>query len=492
MSAPLADRYDLGERIGSGGFGEVRVALDRTTGQRVAVKLLADTTRESAARFAREARLIRQLAHPNTVRMLDFGQAATGPFMVLELLRGETLSMRLKRGPLQPELVMHVMLSLLGSLSEAHAHGIVHRDVKPANIFLCEAPPGQVPVVKVLDFGIAKDPHSAGATIEFAAVRASLAGARAPTVAGPGLTQADVMLGTPRYMAPEQITGAPIGPPADVYAAGLLFAELLTGWPVFAGLSEVSTMLAKGAGAQVPLAPAVTLSPFGELIVRATQLDPARRFRTAAEMLSAVSAVTAAPSPTPYWKLTVGVLVAATLLSAIAVGVALGRSEKTGGDDESETEETEETSKPKAKRKDAAAGASATATATGPKRRGSRERLGPRTVWHNEVLEFDEAGLPERLRKAGFELEKLDEHSVTAKRGNATCLATRVAGAGREICLSVHSRQSQNADVSWLLYCYENGFHLLHCYDGRGKAGAMMPTWARAYGFDPDDNPSPR
>ena len=90
------------------------------------------------------------------------------------------------------------------------------------------------------------------------------------------------------------------------------------------------------------------------------------------------------------------------------------------------------------------------------------------------------------------ELEKLDEHSVTAKRGNATCLATRVAGAGREICLSVHSRQSQNADVSGLLYCYENGFHLLHCYDGRGKAGAMMPTWARAYGMDPDEETSPR
>jgi serine/threonine-protein kinase len=110
-----------------------------------------------------------QLSHPNTTRILDIGETESGtPFLVLELLRGETLEARLTRGPLPLTLALHVIHGLLGSLAEAHTRGIIHRDVKPANVFLVEQL--GLPLVKVMDFGIAKDPLSANATSEFSVV----------------------------------------------------------------------------------------------------------------------------------------------------------------------------------------------------------------------------------------------------------------------------------------------------------------------------------
>lgn len=487
MSGLLAGRYDLGERIGSGGFGEVHVAVDRATGQAVAVKLLADTTREAAARFAREARLILQLAHPNTVRALDFGQTDTGPFLVLELLRGETLAARLRRGPLEPLLVTHVMRGLLGSLSEAHALGIVHRDVKPANVFLCEAPPGHLPLVKVLDFGIAKDPHSAGATIELKAARAALSGSTAPMAIGPGLTEANVLLGTPRYMAPEQITGAALGPPADVYAAGLIFAELLTGRSVFAGLSEITMMLTKGAGAEVPLPDAVKRSPYGALIQHATQVDPARRFANASEMVGALALANPAISAAPrFWRWVAAGVAVAGLVSGLAYAAFVNRAGTKDDRPSSRQDRKEEKEKSKREPKERKTTAEPSTPGLLPSPSsapGNRERLGPRTVLYSGPVEIDEGGLVERLRKARFEVLEIDSLLVNTKRDGVLCIAMRSPAHGRQECLRVHKLQSSS---TFLLVCHERGLHLLNCSDGRKEQPIALREFARAYGLDPD------
>ncbi|MEZ4399745.1 MAG: serine/threonine-protein kinase [Kofleriaceae bacterium] len=213
----IADTYTIEGLIGRGGMGAVFVASHaRLPGKKVAIKVLhpdvADA--ESLARFRREAEIASRLGHPNIVEVHDWNQLPDGtPYLVLELLTGESLADRLRRGPMAIAEAAPLVRQVGAALAAAHREGIVHRDLKPANIFLVPQEDGP-PKAKVLDFGISKIRGSA--TVN---------------------TQDTQMLGTPQYMAPEQATGrhAEVDGRTDVFALGAVLFEMLTGQGAFAG-----------------------------------------------------------------------------------------------------------------------------------------------------------------------------------------------------------------------------------------------------------------
>ncbi|HEY6099334.1 MAG TPA: serine/threonine-protein kinase, partial [Anaeromyxobacter sp.] len=195
--AVVAGRFELVREIGRGGFGVVYEARDRELGRNVAFKAVRTGDRAALReeRLLREAEAAARLSHPNIVTLHDVGRAEQGPFLVLELLRGQTLADRLEQGPLPTREGLRIVVEIARGLAHAHAEGVVHRDLKPANVFLCED--GQV---KLLDFGLA---HALG--------RRRLDG------------------GTPAFMAPEQWKGAPEDERTDVFALGVLLFRMLSG-----------------------------------------------------------------------------------------------------------------------------------------------------------------------------------------------------------------------------------------------------------------------
>ncbi|RMH40777.1 MAG: serine/threonine protein kinase [Deltaproteobacteria bacterium] len=217
----VADTYEITRCIGRGGMGAVWAANHlRLPGKQVAIKvLLADvgSDAESLARFRREAEIASRLGHPNIVQVIDFNTLPDGaPYLVLELLAGESLDQRLARGPLPVDEALAIARQIGAGLAAAHRQGVVHRDLKPQNIFLCPTELGGdvATQVKILDFGISK-------------IRGS------QTIK----TQESTLLGTPQYMAPEQATGAhdQVGPATDIFALGAIVYEMLCGQPAFAG-----------------------------------------------------------------------------------------------------------------------------------------------------------------------------------------------------------------------------------------------------------------
>ncbi|MEJ7734664.1 MAG: serine/threonine-protein kinase [Polyangiaceae bacterium] len=273
----IAGRYRIEGIVGEGGFGAVYRATQLNIGRTVALKVLQPdlvAQADSESRFTREAELAQRLEHPNTVRLFDFGRSEEGiPFIAFELLKGQPLDDRLKsQGPMPPATVARIATQMLKSLMEAHGLGVVHRDIKPANIFLCDYP-GEPDFVKVLDFGIAK------------ALDDGKPGGRG------ALTRVGTAIGTPNYMAPEQVGSGSIGPHTDVYSVGLVMAELLTGQLVFHGDSAVQICMDQLSQAPVPLLPEVLQSPLGGVIHRATQKAPDRRYASAAEMLRELESV---------------------------------------------------------------------------------------------------------------------------------------------------------------------------------------------------------
>ncbi|TYB92022.1 serine/threonine protein kinase [Micromonospora sp. WP24] len=200
----LDGRYELEQRIGVGGMSEVWRAHDTVLDRPVAVKVMSPGQDSSVERIRAEARSAARLVHPNVASVHDFGTCATPlgrrtPYLVMELAEGETLAAHLRAGPLDWRISVRVCAEVCAALAAAHAHGIVHRDVKPANVIL--TPAG----AKVLDFGIATP-----------------AGATDPTPDG-------MVVGTPAYLAPEQLDRAPATPAADMYALGVLLYYCLTG-----------------------------------------------------------------------------------------------------------------------------------------------------------------------------------------------------------------------------------------------------------------------
>jgi len=231
--------YEIVAPLGAGGMGEVYRATDAKLGRDVAIKVLPAALAQDAerlARFEREAKLLASLNHPNIAHVYGFESAALEGgsgvhFLAMELVEGEDLAERLKRGPLPIDEALPIAKQVAEALEEAHEHGIVHRDLKPANVKL--TPDGKV---KVLDFGLAKayaGDSGAGSGPDLS---------QSPTLAHTG-TAAGVILGTAAYMSPEQARGKAVDKRTDIWAFGVLLFEMLTGRQLFAG-ETVSDVLA--------------------------------------------------------------------------------------------------------------------------------------------------------------------------------------------------------------------------------------------------------
>jgi len=223
----LDEKYRLDARIGTGGMGTVYRATHLLIDRPVAVKVLNPHYVEDEAaqtRFRREARAAGRLQHTNAVTVTDFGRTSGGlVYIVMELLEGRTLRDVLAReAPLDTARAVSMMLQVAAAVGAAHDAGIIHRDLKPANIFIVQRKDAP-PFVKVLDFGIAK-----------------LAAEAVDDDDPPTLTQVGAMIGTPRYMSPEQCEGVKLTPAADVYSLGIILYEMLTGTTPFTGTSAIA------------------------------------------------------------------------------------------------------------------------------------------------------------------------------------------------------------------------------------------------------------
>jgi len=270
-------QYTLEERIGRGGMGEVFRARHALLRRPTAVKLLRpdNVAPANLVRFEREVQLTSQLRHPNTVAIYDYGRTMDGIFYyAMEFLDGIDLNELVElAGPQRPERVVRILRQACGALQEAHAAGLVHRDVKPANIILCEAH-GSHDVAKVVDFGLVKE-FRAGETAS--------------------VTQAATLLGTPLFMAPETLLSADDAKPSsDIYSLGGVAYYLLTGSHVFMG--DTTLAICTQHLHAVPEAPSLRLGsslPAGldELVLECLAKDPGQRPTSAARLAHALAAL---------------------------------------------------------------------------------------------------------------------------------------------------------------------------------------------------------
>jgi protein kinase-like protein/WD40 repeat protein len=218
VSGDRLGRYDVIDLLGVGGMGTVYRALDASLGREVALKALGEAFRGDSAslrRFEREARVLATLNHPNIATIYGFERLEGAPFLVLERVEGDNLAQRLSRGPLRVADAIAVALQIVAGLGEAHAQGVIHRDLKPSNVMLTRD--GRV---KLVDFGLAKtvDPRATQQDAE-------------------PITKIGIVLGTARYMSPEQVMGEDVDARTDVWAFGCVLYEMLTGQPAFPGRS---------------------------------------------------------------------------------------------------------------------------------------------------------------------------------------------------------------------------------------------------------------
>src|SRR5215472_9411668 len=223
--------YEITTHLGSGGMGDVYQATDTKVGRSVAIKFLPEAfshDTERVARFRREARVLASLNHPNIAAIHGVEEIDTRHFLVMELVPGETLADRIKRGAIPIEEALPIAKQIAEALEEAHEKGIIHRDLKPANIKV--TPDGKV---KVLDFGLAKAYESG---------QANVALSNSPTISM-AATNAGVILGTADYTSPEQAKGRPVDRRTDIWAFGCVLYEMLTGKAAFGG-EDVTEILA--------------------------------------------------------------------------------------------------------------------------------------------------------------------------------------------------------------------------------------------------------
>lgn len=222
MIGQTVSHYRILEKLGEGGMGVVYLAEDQHLARRVAIKFLTSTDHHYRARFIREARAVSALTHQNIAIVHDYGETSTGqPFLVMEFVKGKSLSQMLEEG-LTLRRSVEIVSSISEAIAEAHHHGIVHRDIKPSNILVNERG-----VVKVLDFGLVKhlfDPPSSEVDLDAQTIYSTQ-------------TRSDVIVGTPLYLSPEQATGKQIDGRSDIFALGALLYECLTGRSAFSGAS---------------------------------------------------------------------------------------------------------------------------------------------------------------------------------------------------------------------------------------------------------------
>ena len=275
MNQVLGGRYRLGEQIAAGGMGSVYRAVDELLGRQVAVKVLRRELAEDPTfleRFRREARAAACLSHQGVAGIYDYGELGGRPFIVMELVDGETLAERVAaRGRLPWPEALAVGEQVARALAAAHANGLVHRDIKPANILL-----GVDGRAKVTDFGIAQ-------------------AAQTTT-----LTRSGMVLGSANYVAPEQAQGGHVGPAADLYSLGCVLYEAVTGETPYRGANPVA-IATQHVSAPVPnpreLVPDLP-GQVAALIVRALDKEPGRRFASASAMADALAAARAGDQAT--------------------------------------------------------------------------------------------------------------------------------------------------------------------------------------------------
>ncbi len=273
----LADKFKIISLLARGGMGKVYRAEQAPLGRTCAVKVLtppdngSTTEDEFRKRFFLEASIGAKLTHPNTVTIFDYGVTDDGVyFIAMEYLEGKTLARVLKEeGPFAEERAAHIARQICRSLREAHALGVIHRDLKPANVYLVEHA-DETDVVKVLDFGLVKDVESDGED----------------------LTQTGLFMGSPKYMAPEQIRGEHVDARTDVYALGIMLYEMVAGKVPYDKAKQVDTLLAHVNEKLPPLRdkkPDLQISEQLEMVIlRCLAKNPSERFNGMAEVLESL------------------------------------------------------------------------------------------------------------------------------------------------------------------------------------------------------------
>jgi serine/threonine protein kinase len=265
--ALIAGRYLVRRALGAGGMADVVAADDLETGEAVAVKLMRTEMADEAfdRRMLQELLATAQVAHPNLVGVMDFGIDARTrrPFLVMELLHGEDLAQRLARqGACAADWMVPLFCDALEGLHAVHGKGIVHKDIKPANLFL-DNRPGLAQRLRITDFGIAR--HMDRAQI----------------------TQDGGLACTPKYTAPEYLATGVVTPASDVYQMGLVLAEALLGWPMVADGSFPEVMQAHARG-DLRLPVGIAGSPVGQVLRRALARQPAERYASASAFAQAL------------------------------------------------------------------------------------------------------------------------------------------------------------------------------------------------------------
>jgi non-specific serine/threonine protein kinase len=267
-------RYAILRKIGEGGMGIVYAGRDERLARTVAIKTMSSVASDETARqrFWREARTAASVNHPNICQIHEIGEDGGTLFIAMELLEGESLADSLQRGPVRVAEAVPIALGMLAALAALHRNGLVHRDLKPSNVFL--TPHG----VKLLDFGLART----GPEVSMAATLA--------------LTRSGVVIGTPRYMAPEQATGEAVDARTDLFAAGAILFEMLAGRPAFAGETLVDVLHATLHEQPPALTGSPAVAAVDRVIRRALAKRPADRFGSADEIAAELRLVRDADS----------------------------------------------------------------------------------------------------------------------------------------------------------------------------------------------------
>jgi len=263
--------YRVLRKLGAGGMGEVYAATDTRLGRTVAIKVLPKEMvqdGESLRRFQQEANTVASLNHPNIVQVYDVGSAEDGsPFLVMELLEGESLRTRMDSKPMPLRKVTEISAQLARSLGAAHAKGIIHRDLKPENVYLTKPGPA-----KILDFGLAKLSRKQEALVQDDATRALF-------------TKPGMVMGTVGYMAPEQVEGLEADGRADIFALGIIMWEMLSGQRPFRKDSSIDTLHAILREDPPEISPELNIpSAMERILRRCLEKDPDDRFQSANDL----------------------------------------------------------------------------------------------------------------------------------------------------------------------------------------------------------------
>ena len=315
MPLPAGTRlgpYEINAALGAGGMGEVYRARDTRLGRDVAVKLLAEASvnePDARQRFDREARLASRLSHPHICPVYDVGTHEGSAFIVMECLDGESLARRLRRGPLPIADALRIAIEIADGLHHAHRNDIVHRDLKPANVMLTKSG------AKILDFGIARPtatPHAADASTSTAT------------------TQAGAILGTPGYMAPEQVRGLQVDQRTDVFAFGALLFEMIAGRQLFGGKTAAEAIAAV---LSHPVAPLSTVQPsapppLDHVVANCLKQEPDERWQSIFDVATELRWIAQLPSaggdaaPNVATRRIIPLMVGGALLAAVATFAA--------------------------------------------------------------------------------------------------------------------------------------------------------------------------